>query len=95
MAITGVGADWYEPLKWLAQHESGFNPKAVNKIAVKGEHATGLMQMLPSTFRAYAAPGMTDIFNPVHNLVAAINYIKKRYKHPSVAVSGWYKRGGY
>lgn len=91
MAITGVGADWYEPLKWLAQHESNYNPYAVNKKS----GAAGLMQMLPSTFRAYAARGMKDIFNPVHNLVAAINYIKKRYKHPTVAISNWYKRGGY
>ena len=95
MKISGVGNDWYNSLAWLVQHESGGNPGIKNKTPVGKEHATGLMQTLPSTFRAHAKSGMTDINNPVHNLVAAISYIKGRYKHPDNAVSGWAKRGGY
>lgn len=53
------------------------------------------MQTLPSTFKANAAPGLTDIYNPVHNLVAAINYIKGRYGHPQTAIDRWYSQGGY
>lgn len=92
-----MGADWKEPLIWLAQHESSGNPFAINKTLVgkNKEHATGLMQTLPSTFRAYKMKGYENIFDPVHNLIAAINYIKARYGHPSKAVSGWKKRGGY
>ena|GEM_PF-3227224 len=93
--ITGVDEDWKPYLEWLVEHESNGNPRAVNPRAVGREHATGLMQTLPSTFRAHAAPGMTDIYNPVHNLVAAIGYIKGRYKHPKNAVNGWTSRGGY
>jgi SLT domain-containing protein len=82
------------------QKESSGNPKAKNKKPVYSkkwgnEYATGLMQTLPSTFRAYALPGYGDIFDPVHNLVAAIRYIQSRYKHPRVAVNGWASRGGY
>ena len=95
IAITGVGADWAPDLKWLAEHESSFNPNAINPQTVNGEHATGLMQTLPSTFQENALPGYEDIYNPVHNLIAAINYIKNRYGHPSKAVQGWASRGGY
>jgi len=77
--ITGVGDDWVPYLWWLASRESSFNPYAVN--ASSG--ATGLMQTKPKTFNAYALPGMTDITNPLHNLVAAIRYIQDRYGHPS------------
>jgi SLT domain-containing protein len=37
------------------------------------------MQTIPPTFQAYKQKGMNDIFNPVHNAAAAINYIKARY----------------
>lgn len=67
---------------WIAQQESSGNPRAVNPKPVGGEHATGLMQTLPSTFKEYAIRGMTDIYNPIHNAVAAIRYIKSRYGSP-------------
>ena len=70
---------WLPGLQRLVQAESSGNPTAVNRISVGGEHATGLLQTLPSTFRSYAAPGMGNIMNPVHNAAAAINYIKSRY----------------
>ena len=95
MKISGVGNDWYDDLAWLVQHESSGNPGAKNSKPVGKEYATGLMQTLPSTFRAHAKPGMTDINNPVHNLVAAIDYIKGRYGTAENAVNGWAKRGGY
>ncbi len=38
-----------------------------------------VMQTIPPTFNAYKQKGMNDIFNPVHNAAAAINYIKARY----------------
>ncbi|MEW8958898.1 MAG: transglycosylase SLT domain-containing protein [Moorella sp. (in: firmicutes)] len=82
--ITGVPSNWTPYLLWLAKAENAsLDPTAVNPVPVNGEHATGLMQTLPSTFRAYAVSGMTDIYNPLHNMVAAIRYIKSRYGHPS------------
>lgn len=83
MQITGVNAGQWGPyLNWLVKQESSGDPNAVNPTPVNGEHATGLLQTLPSTFKANAAPGMTNINDPVANAVAAINYIKNRYGSP-------------
>jgi len=79
MRITGVPVSWLAGLQKLVKAESGGNPTARNVIAVGGEHATGLLQTLPSTFRAYSQAGMTNIYNPIHNTVAAIKYIQSRY----------------
>lgn len=56
------------------------------------------MQTIGPTFNAFKKPGLNDIMNPVHNAVAAINYIKKRYGNPfntpgirSMARGGPYK----
>jgi SLT domain-containing protein len=74
-------------LKTIAQHESAFNPAATNGNDPVGngryQRVVGLMQMLPSTFAAHAAPGHSDIYNPVDNLVAAIRYIQRRYGDPT------------
>src|SRR5690625_4125037 len=37
------------------------------------------MRTIDQTFNAYKRPGMDDIWNPVHNAVAAIRYIQGRY----------------
>jgi tape measure domain-containing protein len=79
LSITKAPLSWLPGLQRLVGAESGGNPGAINPIAVGREHATGLLQTLPSTFRAYAVKGMRDILNPVHNAAAAINYIKSRY----------------
>lgn len=81
MQATGVNGDsWLNGLGIIAGHESGGDPNAVNKTAVStGEHATGLMQTIPSTFRAYAMPGHTNINDPVDNAIASIRYIQQRY----------------
>jgi SLT domain-containing protein len=84
-----------EPLKILAQKESSLDPAAVNPTPVGNEHATGLMQTLPSTFNSYALNGYGDIYNPVDNLIASIGYISSRYGHPWNALNGWEERGGY
>jgi SLT domain-containing protein len=92
-----VPQSWVGPLIQIAKHESSGNPNAVNSIGlnpttgaivrgVGGEHATGLMQTLPSTFKQYALPGHTNIYNPLDNMIAAIRYIKARYGDPNVAL---------
>ncbi len=95
--ITGVDRTWLPFLQWLVQRESGGNPYIVNPVAVHGEHATGLLQTLPSTFRANALPGMTNITDPVHNAVAAINYIRRTYGHPARIpnIGNWNAFQGY
>lgn len=87
IAATGVPSSWAPGLKTIAQHESGLNPNATNRNDPVGngryQTVIGLMQMLPSTFQANAAPGHTDIYNPVDNLISAIRYIKRRYGEPA------------
>jgi len=86
IARTGAPASWAPALRTIAEHESSLDPAAANLAASGGDPATaplGLMQMLPSTFAAHAQPGHTDIFNPVDNLTAAIDYIRRRYGDPS------------
>jgi len=82
MALTGVPASWAGPLNTLIMRESGGNPNAINLTdsnALAGHPSQGLMQTIPSTFAAYALPGLGGITNPVANIVAGIRYILSRY----------------
>lgn len=82
MAITGVPASWASALETIAMKESGGNPKAINLWdinAMRGIPSKGLMQTIDPTFNAYKMSGLNDIWNPIHNAVAAIRYIKARY----------------
>ena len=79
LGITGTPMSWLPGLLQLVRRESGGNPFAYNGISVGGEHATGLLQMLRSTFTENMFPGLGDIMNPIANAASAIRYIKKRY----------------
>jgi len=79
MANAGVGTDWLSGLTQLVSRESGGNPTIQNPTSVMGQHATGLMQMLPSTFDQYKMSNLGDILNPIDNASSAIQYIKARY----------------
>lgn len=53
-AIRHAAKQWhvsYTLLRRRANCESGYRPRAVNPATVAGEHATGLFQFLPSTWR--------------------------------------------
>jgi uncharacterized protein YukE len=71
------------PKIWaIIQHESGGNPHAVNNWdsnAAKGTPSKGLMQCIDPTFNSYKLPGHDDIWNPVDNICAGVNYAIKRY----------------
>ncbi|WP_223837350.1 transglycosylase SLT domain-containing protein [Bacillus swezeyi] len=82
LMITGTPMSWLGPLSQMAVHESGGNPRAINlwdSNAQRGTPSKGLMQTIDPTFNAYKMKGLNDIWNPIHNAVAAINYIKARY----------------
>ncbi|WP_239745195.1 phage tail tape measure protein [Mammaliicoccus sp. F-M27] len=67
---------------WMKQiqTESGGNPKAIGGTdGLADGRAQGLVQVKPGTFNAYKGNGMSNIFNPIHNLVAGMNYSKSRY----------------
>lgn len=80
MKSAGAPMSWLGALERLVSLESGGNPMAVNPTAVGGQHATGLWQMLPSTFESYMTGG--NLFNPVQEGIAAIRYIMARYGSP-------------
>ncbi|MGG5179344.1 transglycosylase SLT domain-containing protein [Bacillus sp. MM09(2025)] len=79
---TGTSMSWLPGLMTIAQNESRGNPRAINlwdSNAKKGTPSKGLMQTIGPTFNSNKGKGMNDIWNPIHNAVAAINYIKGRY----------------
>ncbi len=83
MAFAGVDASWYSGLLTLIMRESGGNPNAINlwdSNAQAGYPSRGLMQTIPQTFAANRDPRLPDdIVHPIANIVAGINYIKRRY----------------
>lgn len=82
LMATGTSMNWLPGLMTIAQHESNGNPRAINlwdSNAKKGTPSKGLMQTIGPTFNSNKGKGMNDIWNPIHNAVAAINYIKGRY----------------
>lgn len=85
----------------LIQNESGGNPAAVNPNAINYgggygmENATGLTQMMPTTFQAYAVPGHDNIMNPLDNMLADLNYIKANYGGSIASALNSSLNGGY
>lgn len=81
--ITGVSSSWTVGLEEIIQHESSGNPSIINtwdSNAAAGHPSQGLMQLIPSNFKAYAkAPWNKNILDPVSNIVAGIGYIKGKY----------------
>jgi hypothetical protein len=69
-------------VKFIAYHESGYDPHLLNDYDQNwkdGHPSKGLMQTIDDTFNHYRVPGYDDIWNPVHNIVAAVRYIKATY----------------
>lgn len=82
VGIAGVPTSWIAPLMQIAQHESGGNPKAINNWDINAKNgipSKGLMQTIDPTFQSNMMAGFGDIWNPVHNTLASIQYILKRY----------------
>lgn len=79
--------------------ESGGNAKAINNWdsnAKRGTPSKGLMQVIDPTFKAYAQKGYaSNIYDPLSNILASINYTKSRY---GSLLKGWrgvgYENGG-
>lgn len=80
---AGVPSSWINPLRTLIMRESGGNPRAINlsdSNYLKGIPSKGLMQTIGPTFAQYRDRSLpNDIYDPVANIVAGINYIKARY----------------
>lgn len=81
---------------WLKQieTESSGNARAMGgNDGLADGNAMGLVQVKPGTFKANQGKGMGDIWNPLHNLVAGMNYAKGRYRNSMLGVIG--KGHGY
>lgn len=62
------------------QTESGGNAKAIGgNDGLADGNATGLMQVKPGTFKAYAVDGHNNSMNGYDNILAGLNYAKHRY----------------
>ncbi|MCJ1783084.1 peptidoglycan DD-metalloendopeptidase family protein [Mammaliicoccus sciuri] len=85
---------------WMKQieTESGGNARAMGgNDGLADGNAMGLVQVKPGTFKANQGKGMGDIWNPVHNLVAGMNYASRRYGNNLLDVIGHghgYANGG-
>jgi hypothetical protein len=81
--LTGVPSWWAGGLATIISRESGGNPRAINNWdinAIRGDPSRGLMQTIGGTFSSYHWPGTSwDIYDPVANIAAGINYILHRY----------------
>ena len=68
--------------------ESGGNPNSINLTdsnAAAGDPSRGLMQTIMTTFEAYRSTAFpNDIYNPLANIYAGLNYAIHRYGNP-----GW------
>jgi len=80
-------------VKQIIMAESGGNPRAINtwdSNAMRGTPSRGLMQTIPSTFRAYVHPQVAgrSISDPVANITAGVRYMIDRYGVDTVRAGG-------
>lgn len=78
--------------------ESGGNPRAINlwdSNAAKGIPSKGLLQTIDPTFQSYRDKKLpNDVYHPLANIVAAINYMFARYGHIVGPSGTGYAKGG-
>lgn len=74
---------WEAGLNVLIQRESSWNPNSINlwdSNAKAGHPSMGLMQTIASTFAGNRNPSLpNNVYDPVSNIAAGINYIIGRY----------------
>jgi soluble lytic murein transglycosylase-like protein len=80
-------------IKKIIMAESGGNPRAINtwdSNARRGAPSQGLMQTIPSTFRAYVHPSLADrpITDPVANITAGVRYMVANYGMSTLRAGG-------
>lgn len=77
-AEAAYGVPWYV-LAAIAKVESDFRPDCIGPPNPSGELAVGMMQFLPSTFRAFAVDGngdgRTDPMDPADAVMTAARYL--------------------
>jgi SLT domain-containing protein len=106
MALIGRAlrrVNWYsranaQALYGRVMQESGGDPNAVNNSdsnARAGDPSVGLAQVIGSTFQAHRDPELpNDQRHPLANLVAALNYMRARYRRVVGPSNTGYSLGG-
>ena len=91
LAMLGLPGSLVPRVLYQMQTESGGNPNAINRTDINaqmGDPSRGLLQTIGSTFSAFHVPGTsTNIYDPLANIAAAINYAAHRYG-PSLMSGG-------
>jgi hypothetical protein len=80
-------------IKRIIMQESGGNPRAINtwdSNARRGTPSQGLMQTIPSTYRAYVHPSLANrpITDPVANITAGVRYMIANYGMGTLQAGG-------
>jgi SLT domain-containing protein len=99
LARTGQSASLADIVLNQMRTESSGNTQAINNWdsnAKRGTPSKGLMQVIDPTFQTYRDRGLlNDIWNPMANIVASINYTLARYGSLSAGMRGVaYDNGG-
>ncbi|WP_305781490.1 transglycosylase SLT domain-containing protein [Nocardia nova] len=86
----GSKEEWQRGLNTLITRESSWNPAAISTDPSdpnvrNGTPSKGLMQTIDTTFAANKVPGHNDIWNPVDNVAAGINYIKNNPNYGTIS----------
>jgi hypothetical protein len=83
LALNGLPSSLANQVLYQIGTESGGNPNAINLTdsnAAAGDPSRGLLQTIGSTFDAYHVAGTsTNIYDPLANIAAAINYARHVY----------------
>jgi soluble lytic murein transglycosylase-like protein len=93
LAICDLPQDLAPAVKKVIMSESGGNPRAINNWdsnARRGTPSQGLMQVIPSTFRAYVHPSLAgkSINDPVANITAGVRYMVATYGLDTLEAGG-------
>lgn len=80
LSMLGLSTSLVNKVLKQIQTESGGNAKAMGgNDGLSDGNAMGLMQVKPGTFAANKMPGHRSIWNGFDNILAGLNYARKRY----------------
>lgn len=83
LKMEGLSLQLTDAVLYQMQTESGGRVNAINLTdsnAARGTPSKGLLQVIDPTFRAYHWPGTSgNIYDPLANIAAAINYARHNY----------------
>jgi soluble lytic murein transglycosylase-like protein len=93
LQVLELPQDLAPGVKKIVMAESNGNPRAINNWdsnARRGTPSQGLMQTIPSTYRAFVHPELDDrpITDPVANITAGVRYMIDNYGMSTLEAGG-------